>query len=198
MKDIIRKYLRSLEIKVLLNHKHIDDVVSIEIYDFISRDMYCSLLLAYSESELFVGNSGTANSWIGDKESNADIYLMIESNIRRFSTKAEWVEGKYDERILNAFKRKISLCLECNDFTGLECGLFKVDKVKFFVNPCRMYLVYYSYKGAPQLPIKVFVDSMSVIENPFIEKEAQKGFREFVDELPLNGVSVSALKRMEL
>lgn len=157
----INKFLKQCHIKVILYKQILHSDVSVLLIDFIDAcDRYCSLMVGYTETQIFTQNR---QFLLGDSNS---LFDEISDNLKIFSDRESWTKGKYQMVSARALQRSYSVLQTTLDaYAGVEVYGYEVISLKVFLAPMAFISLVYTYNGETQKPVNFILGEQVALDN---------------------------------
>lgn len=138
----IEQSIKEMGVLAILRKKVVQGSVNVYQIDFLgSDDYYHSLLIMYDSVFIY----GFDENLLG--ESNYSCIPSLEKNHRKFTNKAAWIEGRFDDISAKSVDNFInSLKIKTAEVT---VGDFSLINLRYGYNPM-MLIVFFKYKGIQQ------------------------------------------------
>ena len=190
MKEIIVEYVRSLGVRLSLGAHKCTGLLTYYIFDWMGTDSkFYSFLVICNETQFFTKNVLR----LGDEEGGALSRLNV--NLRSFSKKQEWVEGKWTEDAIK--KYDAFLKEEISTIKIVNCDTLHYSVIGFCI--CLHPIVQYVITYRTNHDIKNLVLSLGASKNIEVESLEQKEFFEnILEQLDLNNKYLIEVKEDEL
>lgn len=188
MHRVLSQYFKRVPISVPLRYEVHDYGVSVAFYDFFLQDgRYGSSVFVYTEATVF----GVYSKRIGDGFAIKDPYVAISNSIRYFSTKQEWLEGRWNPNDFTCIGDFVFYTLQQHyaDLIGRHYGNFKVIEFKIALRPIPILMIYYAFRGVLQEPLVFILNKQIVLENKFVDS-FQDEFFNFIEDLEIKELYV--------
>lgn len=190
MKEIIVEYVKSLGVRLSLGAHKCTGLLTYYIFDWMGTDSkFYSFLVICNETQFFTKNVLR----LGEEEGEALSRLNV--NLRSFSKKQEWVEGKWTEDDIKKYdaflKEKIST------IKIVDCDTLHYSVIGFCI--CLHPIVQYVITYRTNHDIKNLVLSLEASKSIEVENLEQKEFFEnILEQLDLNNKYLIEVKEDEL
>lgn len=190
MKEIIVEYVKSLGVRLSLGAHKCTGLLTYYIFDWMGTDSkFYSFLVICNETQFFTKNV----LCLGEGEGEALSRLNI--NLRSFSKKQEWVEGKWTEDDIK--KYDAFLKEEISTIKIADCDTLHYSVIGFCI--CLHPIVQYVITYRTNHDIKNLVLSLEASKNIEVESLEQKEFFEnILEQLDLNNKYLIEVKEDEL
>lgn len=167
---VIHDYLKKKRIKAILFKKTLQSSINVLLIDFIDiNDHYCSLLLGYTETQIFTQSS---QFLLGN---SSGLFDELDNNLKIFSNQEEWSKEKYQMLSARELQRSYELMQNSlNKFIDTKVGDYCVNNLRAFLAPVASISLLYSQAGKIQKPIifvfgeKVFIEEDKYSEDFFV------------------------------
>lgn len=188
MNELIQDYLKRFHILCILNYKHEEGIINLDIIDFRDiKGFYYSFMVAYNQLHVF----SCENTNLIGKSSFNDLESQLSRNLKCFKTKEEWVNGKFDNTVMLKAVRELELAHKRQQSTIIQHKYndFSILKVKNYTQPVASFIIYYTFKGIAQMPLYFVRWNKIVLKNPFKGEDAAS-FKVFIDSLEINDLFI--------
>lgn len=156
MEKFILDYIKSkYSIMVVLRRSIERGVVSSLMLDFMSTDgKYYSFLIFYNSTRIFTD----LTPLLGD--SNLELGHYLDENVRVFSEKESWANGRYASSIPTVFNEHLRVHLEkfLENLDYGPCDGYRITGSKIVFEPVVTLILYYTLNGNPQIPLVLGAD----------------------------------------
>lgn len=179
MEKIILQFLKSIHIAVVLNKQIFTGLLNVLYMNFIGKDdMFYSFMIAYNETQVFA--KPAIYLGLRDSSESPSIEDLLANNLRSFSNKAAWNEGKWDINVAKNFSKYIENKLDVNRYAGIRCGQYAVKYAELWSKPALGITIFYSKGDSYHNVITIWLGSKTVVSDSDIE------FLQFLEALGIS------------